>query len=119
MAETIPAPDVNNTWRLKTPGEDGWLRSARPDAEDKFFMVSADGHVQEPKTFLKDRVAEPEVRRRHVIGIEQAQETIEAAVVRTMPLLAAQVPFADAGGCVAAGLEKFGYGDLVGIQPFW
>ncbi|WP_428117586.1 amidohydrolase family protein [Candidatus Poriferisodalis sp.] len=56
MAVTIPEPDLNNVWRLETPGNDGWLRSARPDAEDKFFMCSADGHVQEPVTFLRDRI---------------------------------------------------------------
>ncbi len=56
MAMTIPEPDVNNVWRTETPGADGWLRSARPDADDKFFMISADGHVQEPRTFLSDRM---------------------------------------------------------------
>ena len=50
--------DQNNQWRLETPGDDGWLRSARPDAEDKFFMASADGHVQEPSDFLVGRVPE-------------------------------------------------------------
>ena len=49
MTATIPAPDVNNVWRTETPGNEGWVRSARPDAADKFFMVSADGHVQEPR----------------------------------------------------------------------
>jgi predicted TIM-barrel fold metal-dependent hydrolase len=58
MATTIPEPDVNNAWRVETPGNAGWIRSARPDADDKFFMVSADGHVQEPRTFLSDRLPE-------------------------------------------------------------
>jgi predicted TIM-barrel fold metal-dependent hydrolase len=44
----LPEPDANNVWRLETPGNEGWLRSARPDAADKFYMASADGHVQEP-----------------------------------------------------------------------
>ena len=56
MAITIPDPDLNNVWRLETPGNEGWLRSVRPDANDKFFMCSADGHVQEPVTFLRDRI---------------------------------------------------------------
>ena len=55
---TIPEPDANNVWRTETPGNAGWIRSARPDADDKFFMVSADGHVQEPRTFLSDRLPE-------------------------------------------------------------
>ncbi len=58
MALTIPEPDVNNAWRTETPGNEGWVRSARPDAEDKFFMVSADGHVQEPNDFLHARIPE-------------------------------------------------------------
>lgn len=32
MATVIPEPDVNNAWRLETPGHEGWTRSARPDA---------------------------------------------------------------------------------------
>ncbi|MGF1597311.1 MAG: amidohydrolase family protein [Acidimicrobiales bacterium] len=55
---SIPEPDVNNVWRIETPGNEGWVRSARPDADDKFFMVSADGHVQEPRTFLSERLPE-------------------------------------------------------------
>lgn len=56
MTVIIPEPDANNQWRTETPGNDGWLRSARADAAEKFFMVSADGHVQEPNTFLRDRI---------------------------------------------------------------
>ena len=58
MTTVIPDPDLNNEWRLETPGAEGWQRSARPDAEDKFFMVSADGHVQEPRKVFKDRLPE-------------------------------------------------------------
>jgi len=53
---TIAAPDPNNAWRCETPGQEGWPRSARPDAADKFFIASADGHVQEPNDFLEARV---------------------------------------------------------------
>ena len=56
MTQIIPEPDLANVWRLETPGNEGWLRSARPDAEDKFFMVSADGHVQEPRDFFRPRI---------------------------------------------------------------
>jgi predicted TIM-barrel fold metal-dependent hydrolase len=58
MTNTIPEPDVHNTWRTETPGNSGWLRSARPDATDKFFMTSADGHVQEPRRIFRDRLPE-------------------------------------------------------------
>ncbi len=56
MTRTIPAPDENNRWRLETPGAEGWPRSARPDHPDKYFMVSADGHVQEPSDLWKTRL---------------------------------------------------------------
>ena len=60
MTETavLPAPDANNVWRLETPGNEGWDRSARPSASDKFFMVSADGHVQEPRDLWQVRMDE-------------------------------------------------------------
>ena len=48
MTTVLPDPDPQNLWRLETPGNEGWARSARPDAASKFFLVSADGHVQEP-----------------------------------------------------------------------
>jgi len=56
MQAVIPPPDANNEWRLRTPGSAGWGRSPRPGAEDKFFMVSADGHVQEPSNLWVERV---------------------------------------------------------------
>jgi len=52
----LPEPDANNIWRLETPGNEGWLRSARPDALDKFYMSSADGHVQEPGDLWATRI---------------------------------------------------------------
>jgi predicted TIM-barrel fold metal-dependent hydrolase len=56
MKTEIPAPDAMNEWRLETPGADGWNRSARPEADDKFFMVSTDGHVQEPADLWATRM---------------------------------------------------------------
>ncbi len=56
MATRIPAPDEHNAWRLETPGSEGWQRSPRADAADKFFMVSTDGHVQEPSDLWATRM---------------------------------------------------------------
>jgi predicted TIM-barrel fold metal-dependent hydrolase len=50
-------PDPNNSWRTRTPGHDGWSRTAQPEDSDKFFMVSADGHVQEPNDLWSTRLA--------------------------------------------------------------
>ena len=52
----IPPPDANNEWRLATPGSEGWARSPHADAADKYFMVSADGHVQEPSDTWTSRI---------------------------------------------------------------
>ena len=47
-----------NAWRRNTPGIEGWTRTARPDAADKYFMVSADTHVNEPGDLWKTRIEE-------------------------------------------------------------
>lgn len=48
--------DSDNAWRAQTPGADGWPRSPRPGAPNKYFIVSADCHVQEPDDFLLARM---------------------------------------------------------------
>ena len=48
-------PDPN-AWRTETPGRTDWPRTAQPDAANKYFMVSADGHVQEPSDLWKTRM---------------------------------------------------------------
>ena len=45
-----------NRWRLETPGASSWPRSARPDAAEKYFMVSADGHANEPANLWAERI---------------------------------------------------------------
>jgi predicted TIM-barrel fold metal-dependent hydrolase len=54
MSEAI---DGANAWRTETPGCEGWRRTARPDSLAKYFMVSADGHVQEPSDLWATRMA--------------------------------------------------------------
>jgi len=58
MTTVIPAPDSNNEWRLSSPGSSGWERSPRPSAANKYFMVSTDGHAQEPKDLWSTRIDE-------------------------------------------------------------
>ena len=50
-AMTVNAP---NLWRLETPGHAGWTRTARPGAARKYFIVSADAHVNEPADLWVD-----------------------------------------------------------------
>lgn len=59
MSESVPSPDENNAWRLETNrASESWPRSPYPDAPNKYFMASADGHVQEPKDLWKKRLPE-------------------------------------------------------------
>jgi len=48
--------DEPNVWRTKTPGHAGWPRSARPDDPQKYFIVSADAHVNEPADLWATRI---------------------------------------------------------------
>src|SRR5260370_13486309 len=45
-----------NRWRLETPGHSGWKRSPRPDDTDKYLMISADCHCNEPSNLWVDRI---------------------------------------------------------------
>ena len=56
MSVVIPTPDSNNEWRLDSPGSNGWNRSPRPSAGNKYYMVSTDGHAQEPKDLWSTRM---------------------------------------------------------------
>src|SRR5579883_874963 len=49
--------------RTRTPGNEGWPRVATPGAPNKYFMVSADCHVNEPPNLWVERI-EPEYRNR-------------------------------------------------------
>ena len=53
-----PATEDPNLWRQQTPGSDSWPHSPHPDATNKYFMVSADCHAQEPNDFLSSRMPE-------------------------------------------------------------
>jgi predicted TIM-barrel fold metal-dependent hydrolase len=48
-----------NAWRLETPGAADWPRTARPGDPDKYLMISADCHAQEPGNYLAEYI-EPE-----------------------------------------------------------
>lgn len=61
MTMTDDTP-MKNQWRLESPGHTGWVRTARPDDPNKYFMVSADNHHTEPKDYF-DHI-EPQYRDR-------------------------------------------------------
>ncbi len=58
MPVSLTEPDPNNAWRLETPGSEGWTRTAHAGDPDKYFVVSADGHVQEPSDLWRTRIDE-------------------------------------------------------------
>ncbi len=45
-----------NRWRLETPGHPGWKRTARPDDPNKYLMISADCHANEPSGLWAERL---------------------------------------------------------------
>ena len=55
MTSPQTTPDAN-AWRAATPGCDTWPRSARPGAANKYFMVSADTHANEPANLWRERI---------------------------------------------------------------
>ena len=59
----MPSVETTMSKRLETPGADGWNRSAHPGDPDKYFIVSADCHANEPKDWVKSRIA-PEYLKR-------------------------------------------------------
>src|SRR5579885_2438637 len=48
--------DDKNRYRLETPGHEGWKRTARPDDPDKYLMISADCHANEPGDLWRTRI---------------------------------------------------------------
>ena len=58
IEETNTTVDPNNTWRLETPGHDGWKRSARPGDPNRYLMISTDCHCNEPSGLWAERMDE-------------------------------------------------------------
>jgi predicted TIM-barrel fold metal-dependent hydrolase len=48
--------DAPNQWRVQSPGHAGWPRTARPGDPNKYFIVSADCHANEPYTLWAERI---------------------------------------------------------------
>jgi len=54
--ETTQQVDEKNLWRLETPGHDGWQRTAHPNDPDRYLLISADCHVNEPSKLWWERI---------------------------------------------------------------
>jgi predicted TIM-barrel fold metal-dependent hydrolase len=56
MSTTELVINEPNRWRLNTPGHATWPRTARPGDPKKYFIVSADAHVNEPADLWATRI---------------------------------------------------------------
>jgi len=57
VVERTIETNPENMWRLETPGEPGWERTARPGGtRRKYFMVSCDTHLQPPPKLFQERL---------------------------------------------------------------
>jgi predicted TIM-barrel fold metal-dependent hydrolase len=45
-----------NQWRLQTPGATGWAQSPRAGTPNKYMMISADTHANEPGNLWAERI---------------------------------------------------------------
>ena len=45
-----------NLWRAETPGPEGWKRTAHRDDPEKYLMISADTHANEPHDLWAKRI---------------------------------------------------------------
>ena len=59
----MPSVETTLARRTHTPGHADWQRSVHAGAANKYFMVSADCHANEPSDWVKSRIA-PEYRQR-------------------------------------------------------
>ena len=50
------AVDEKNRWRLETPGHVGWERTARAGDPNRYLMISADCHANEPGKLWYERI---------------------------------------------------------------
>jgi len=57
MSTDVTMVNAPNRWRLESPGHEGWTRTARPGDARKYFIVSADAHVNEPSDLWATRMA--------------------------------------------------------------
>ncbi len=55
MSEQVLVDEANQ-WRMETPGTAGWPRTAHPGDPDKYLMISADTHANEPADLWATRI---------------------------------------------------------------
>ena len=57
MSEQVAyVTNEENLWRAETPGPEGWKRTAHRDDPEKYLMISADTHANEPHDLWAKRI---------------------------------------------------------------
>lgn len=72
----MPTVETTMSKRLHTPGAAGWPRSVHPGDANKYFMVSADCHANEPKDWVKSRIAKEYLKRLPRLEVRDGQAFI-------------------------------------------
>ncbi len=91
QVENVDTQDANNLWRRETPGHAGWARSPHPGAPNKYYMVSADCHANEPTDLWLTRIDKQYVDRlphyeERPDGLVQVTEGFRPLSIRPVPL---------------------------------
>ena len=72
----MPSIETTMSKRLETPGAIGWTRSVQPGDANKHFIVSADCHANEPKDWVKSRIAPEYLKRLPRLEVKDGQAFI-------------------------------------------
>ena len=66
--------DEKNRWRVETPGHQGWEHTAQPDDKNRYLMISADCHCNEPSTLWAKRLEDKFKRRIPHVEVDEKGE---------------------------------------------
>jgi hypothetical protein len=99
MAQETNFVDEKNLWRTETPGHAGWKRTARPSDPNKYLMISADCHCNEPGNLWWERIDKKfQHRLPHIEVDEKGEKWIVAEGYQKSRLRARNIADAPKGG---------------------
>ena len=105
MAQEANFVDEKNLWRTETPGHAGWQRTAHPNDPNKYLMISADCHCNEPGNLWWQRIDKKfQNRLPHVEVDEKGEKWIVAEGYERSRLRARNIGDAPQGGEPSWGL---------------
>ena len=99
MNQESATVDEKNRWRLETPGHPGWTRTARPDDPNRYLMISADCHCNEPGGLWWQRIDKKfQPRLPHVEVDEQGEKWMVVEGYQKSRMRARNIQDAPKGG---------------------